>query len=84
MIHVEISLWPGGDKEKASHLGTILIANDESGTLNSGNYVAVLSQAKKPATMWKTSIVKGFPRKRLGAYDLLYRILKDVVGERND
>jgi len=29
-------------------------------------------------------MVAGFPRKRLLAWDLLYRVLSDAVGDRNE
>ena len=76
-------MWPGGDQTKAYHLGTMMIANDASSPTDSiGNYEAVLSQ-KGSGKLWKTASVKGFPRKRLGHYDLLYRVLRAAVGERN-
>jgi hypothetical protein len=84
MIHVEITMWPGGDEDKAYHLGTILIANDAtSDNLNVGNYAAVLSK-KGGNGVWKEARVTGFPRKRLGPYDLLFRVLRAAVGNRNE
>jgi hypothetical protein len=84
MIHVEITMWPGGDEDKAYNLGTMLIANDGlSDEPDFGNYGAVLSK-RGGKGLWKEAKVTSFPRKRLGPYDLLYRILKVAVGSRNE
>lgn len=83
MIRITIELWPKGDEQRKRHLGTIDIANDGAGTATSGNYVARLSRRGAPLSTWKTTKVKGFPRKRLGAYDLLFRVLTSVVSARN-
>ena len=81
MIRVTIELIPLGIG-KAKHLGTIDIANDASGTMTTGNYR--YSASNKAGGKYKSGNVKGFPRKRLLAYDLLYRCLKDMIGDRND
>lgn len=83
MIRVTIELWPGGQEHLKRHLGTIDIANDATGSATRGNYRARLSRRNNPDGCWKTARVEGFPRKRLGAYDLLFRVLKQVVGPRN-
>lgn len=82
MLVIKIELWPGGDARRATSLGYASIVNDTFGTLAEGNYRIAISQrdGKRP---WKEGWVKGFPRKRLGAWDLLYRALREVVGERN-
>lgn len=80
MIHVEISMWPGGDPTKAYNLGMINIANDNtSDTPNVGNYYSNISKSKQPKTMWKQVEVKGFPRRSLNVYHLLYRVLKQAI-----
>lgn len=53
------------------------------GTVARGNYVVRLSIKGQPERIWKQGRVINFPRRKLGAYDLLYRALKDTVGERN-
>ncbi len=82
MIRVTIEMIPLGIG-KPRHLGTIEIANDASGTSNTGNYDAALSRRDKPARAWRRVRVEGFPRLRLGAYDLLYRVLHAAVSARN-
>jgi hypothetical protein len=84
MIRITIELLPFGFEENKRHLGTITIANDASDTLTSGNYKAKLSQSGESARPWKETYIKDFPRKQRNAYDLLYRVLKQVVGERNE
>ena len=66
-----------------THLGTAVIANDGRGTVTSGNYDVRLSKRGRPADIWRRGRVEGFPRKRLGAWDLLYRALRATVGGRN-
>lgn len=68
---------------KVEHLGTAIIANDGQGTQTSGNYTAVLTRRGTRDRVWKRGRVIGFPRKRLGGWDLLYRALREIVGERN-
>lgn len=83
MILVEVKL-KSAITGKITSLGTAYIYNDATGTGTSGNYVVKLSKRGKPNQIWKEGSVKGFPRKRLLMWDLLYRALKDVVGHRND
>lgn len=82
MIVVTIELWPGGDRSRKELLGAATIANDGSGTPTVGNYRYALGKRKGVGT-WKEGEIKGFPRKRLGGYDLLLRVLRDAVGGRN-
>ncbi len=83
MIRVTVELLPGGREDRKRHLGTAIIVNDGSGDLSTGNYTVSLSKRGRPKDKWKTGSVRRFPRKRLGAWDLLYRALADTVGERN-
>lgn len=88
MLRVTIELLPHGSEARKSHLGTVLIANDGtasdgSGDAPRGNYVVRLSRRGQPLRVWRTGVVRDFPRKRLGAYDLLLRALVATVGERN-
>ncbi len=82
MLKVTIELWPLGDESRKETLHTIVIANDGTGTPTQGNYYSVISRRKR-LTPWKLAAVAGFPRKRLNAVDLLYRVLKQAVGDRN-
>lgn len=67
---------------RVSQLGKIVIANDGTGTPTSGNYWGKLYGKKKDVVL-RESVVRSFPRKRLLAHDLLYRILRNALGERN-
>jgi hypothetical protein len=82
MLRVTVELVPHGDESRARHLGTAVIANDGTGDLDTGNYWAKLSKWGSGAT-WKRGKYKGFPRKRRGPWDLLYCLLREIVGERN-
>ena len=82
MIVIRAELWPNGDKNQSKHLGTAKIINDNTGNLSMGNYKILLS-GKNSKQIWRAGAIKGFPRKVLGHWDLLYRALKELVGERN-
>lgn len=77
----QIELWPGGDERRKRTLGTGTITNVGTGTLTQGNYFADFRDAA--GRTWKHTTVAGFPRKRLLGWDLLYRVLKNLVGFRN-
>lgn len=82
MLVVTIELWPGGDQARKRHLGTARIANDGRGTLSAGDYDVTLSRCGQPNQAWRRGRVEGFPRRRLGPWDLLYRSLAATVGDR--
>lgn len=80
MIRVTVELIT---PRKVELLGTATIFNNGEGTETSGNYTVRLSTRGRNARPWKSGYVRGFPRKRLGGWDLLYRALREIVGERN-
>ena len=83
MIRVTMELLPGGDDTKAKHLGSALIDNDASeGELRGDYKVVIYAGWDSGKRVWKKGEVKGFARKRLGPWDLLYQALKATVGER--
>lgn len=74
---------------KTTTLGVGEIWNDVSGTITRGNYGFRLGKRGQTRigpfdNVWKQGEVKGFPRQKLLAWDLLYRCLKEAVGNRND
>lgn len=83
MIRITVELVPRGNENKKRVIGTAVIANDASGTPKIGNYEAALSTRHKKPRVWKSVAVDHFPRQRLGAWDLLYRVLRAAVGDRN-
>ncbi len=82
MIVIRMELWPRGDRSRAKHLGTATIAN-VGGSQSVGNYRAELSTRGNNPRPWRSGSVTGFPRLRLGAWDLLFRALQAIVGDRN-
>jgi hypothetical protein len=80
MFVVDLTMWPLGLKNKAYNLGRIEIAYI-GGTISRGNYVANLFD--KGGKLYKQVKINNFPRRKLLAFDLLYRVLKEAVGERN-
>lgn len=83
MLVVTIELWPRGDESRKRHLGTARIVNDGTGTADSGNYRVELSKWGRPKSVWRQGTVRGFPRRRRGPWDLLYRALGAAVRGRN-
>jgi hypothetical protein len=83
MVVVTVELWPGGDKSKRSGLGVAEIANDGQGTETTGNYQVRLMKWGEGRRTWRTGRFQGFPRLRLGPWDLLLRALAAIVGSRN-
>lgn len=90
MIVIRMEMWPGGSPERKYLLGSAIIANDGTGTQTVGHYRVRIGRRGvdtplKPFTKpWKTGVVTNFPRMRLGAWDLLYRALKEILGARNE
>lgn len=62
-------------------LATGKIVNTGAGTPTQGNYRVELRDAN--GRPWKSGTVEGFPRKRLLAWDLLYRALHNLISDRN-
>ena len=79
MLRITIEFLPGGSEARARRLGTACIVNDGSGDPAHGNYKVTLSRRGGKEREGK---VLGFPRKRLGPWDLLLRALAATVGER--
>lgn len=82
MIRVTIEVLPGGDASLRRHVGTIEIANDGTGSEETGNYSIRLSKFGNPNQTWIRGVVKGFDRIKRGPYDLLLQCLDATVGRR--
>lgn len=82
MIRVTIELLPQGDEKRKKQIGLVKIINNGRGTATHGDYHVELWR-RDIKSVWKTGRFSGFPRKRLGVYDLLFRALLAVVGGRN-
>lgn len=82
MLRITIEFVPHGDESRAEVLATASIANDGTGTPTRGNYRVWLSK-RKSLDVWKRGTVEGFPRQRLGPWDLLcWALLACGIGER--
>jgi len=84
MIVIKAELWPFGSEEHKQNLGHATIVNDGSGDNSTGNYKVTLFTKHEKPRVWKVGNITGFPRLKLGAWDLLYRGLKSLVGDRNE
>lgn len=62
-------------------IATGTICNTGTGSPTLGNYRIELQDAA--GRRWRKGHIEGFPRKRLLAWDLLYRALGLLVGNRN-
>lgn len=95
MIVVKIELWPGGLSGAARTLGEILIHNTGGGR-SRGNYEYIISKVGgfkahtydamarcEVKNVLRRGKVEGFPRLRLYATDLLFRVLADAFLQRN-
>lgn len=85
MIRVTIHLDSARGPEHDRKLGEILIANNghksaATGSVRGDYKVKFVNGGGR---RWKETFVEDFPRKRLLAFDLLYRALKQVCGDRN-
>ena len=81
MLRITVELVPWGVESRARIIATGTIANTGMGTPTRGDYRIELRDAA--GRKWKTGHIENFPRKRLLAWDLLYRALGKVVGGRN-
>lgn len=94
MIIVKIERWPDqvdpDDPHEKSRphtdIARAVLRNDRSGSYEVGNYSVELYDppAYNPwAGVTRSTEVRDFPRRELGAWDLIYRALEQLVGERN-
>lgn len=83
MVRVTVELLRKGDPNNVRLLGVMEITN-VGGTEDAGDYSVRLSTAGDARRTWRTGMVRGFPRKRLLGWDLVYRALVACgLGERN-
>lgn len=82
MLRVTIELVPRGVESRKQTLAVGEIINDATGAPTVGNYEVRLYDAA--GRRWRHGVFQGFPRRRLLAWDLLYRRLRQFVGSRNE
>lgn len=83
MIRVTVELISAISPDRNEILGVAEIAN-VGGSRTRGHYSVRLSKrGKAVAQTWRTGEVRGFPRLRLGGWDLLFLALRACVGSRN-
>ncbi len=83
MLRITIELVPHGVESRKRVLGQAIIANDGTGTHDTGNYNVRLMKWGPGERAWKRGRVVGFPRLKLGPWDLLFCALRNCVGHRN-
>lgn len=78
MINIEVTIVPVGIHNAKRSLGYIEIWNDNTGTLDSGNYRYKIVKGNKSVVLGN---ITGFPRKEEDAFDLLARVVRDAYSE---
>lgn len=85
MILVTVEVLPGGNAARRYSVASVSIANDGTGTAETGNYdCRVIDQRLGSSTVATRCRVERFPRQEKTALDLLYLALCDVLGKRNE
>lgn len=87
MVVIRAELWKKGNPEDKVLLGVAYIKNNGFGSeinQNIGDYYVEITKKNSETHIFKQGKVLNFPRKKLGVWDLLYRALKEIVGDRND
>lgn len=94
MIYIRAEMWPGGDDSRARCLFEGIVHNT-GGDARTGEYEYLFSRVggfKADAArirsvdvinVLRRGEVKGFPRLKLYAHDLILRALRSAYGERN-
>lgn len=80
MIHVSVWLKPASGLP-ARRLCDGIIYNDGTGTSARGNYTYILRLQRQ--RVWRKGSLENFPRKRLNAWHLLYRVLAQALEQDN-
>lgn len=75
MLRMTIELVPFGQEEAKVTLATMVIGNDASGDMHTGNYLVELSCDKDGK---RTGSIRNFPRRRLHAVHLVATALKQL------
>lgn len=82
MLIMKIELLPFGNKKKSKVLYKLVIVNDNTGSEEIGNYkFSMFLPYLYDNDVYKTGIIKGFPRISKSALYLLYLILKKIFKE---
>ena len=83
MLRITIELWPFGFETNKKTLSIMNIWNDGTGTKTSGNYKYKILKTRSKTQSWRSGFVNNFRRKQMNAWDLLFLVLLDAVGDRN-
>jgi len=74
MLRVTVELVPQGDEDRANVIGEMIIANDGSGTLDRGNYKAVMAPDDFINEKLNHMNIQNFDRS-MGVWDLISILL---------
>lgn len=79
MLVVKLELWPLGDEGAAREIGRATIGNI-GGTSDRGDYAY---EVTKDGETVQQGEFRGFARRERDAWDLVFLVLRAVVGVRN-
>lgn len=84
MVVIQVQMWPRGDRSRAYSLGTLTLALDPATkpTDTRRSYSWRITKKNEKGT-WKSGHIGDHNPARRGVWDLVYRILRDAVGNRN-
>ena len=82
MVKITVELVSARGREHDKVLGVGYISNDATGEDSLGHYNVKLMRADNRGS-WREGRVENFPRLRLGCWDLLFRALRETIGDRN-
>lgn len=75
MIRITVEMFPGGDESRKRTLRTLEIANDATGTVETGHYSGVLHAEYTPP-QGRRGRVRNFNRRRQSVWSLVGAFLK--------
>ena len=79
MIKVTVELWPDGNLHKAKILGTMVIANDGTGSTQRGNYQIMCSEHEGEKIRTRRCELKDWPRQQNMIWALVVSALNKVM-----
>lgn len=82
MLVMQIQMWPKGDRSKAYSVGTLKVALTDINDKGHRSYNWSLSKFRDRG-VWKTGTIDGHNPRCRGPWDLIFRILRKAVGQRN-
>lgn len=93
MIAIKVEIWPFGEKREARTIGRMYIANDGSGTRETGNYIIKVTDGSEQELesgfefrgLKATSEIKVKSHSRAsGFWPIVKRAIDEMIKEKNE